>query len=272
VARRIFLRTIADGEESAGAVDAEMGGGTSDGRARFRSIQSWEDAYGLSLGLLLIAILLPVLVEAGEVLTVTTAGITLLACLIALHSSNVRSWLLWLTTGACVVGAAIAVVDGITTSDDLRAVAIATFGFVLFITPVTVLARISRHQVITPRTLYGALTVYLLLGLAFSFLYQAMDKTDQGSFPAISADHDRGAYAYYSFITITTTGYGDIVPATSPARSLATFEVIIGQVFLVVIVARVVSMLGHERPPSDHGLVRRIHREDAPPEEPTPDA
>jgi hypothetical protein len=260
VARRLFLRSGKDDEELA-ELDPEMGGDAS----RWSRATSWEDAYGLSLALLLLAMLLPVFIGPGELLTVLTGSITIVACLIALHSSNAKPWLLWATTILCFLGLAVGVLEDLFDSREMRAIAIATSGLLLFVTPVTVLARIARHKVITPRTLYGALTVYLLLALAFSFLYQAMDKSDQGSFPAISEEHDRGAYAYYSFITITTTGYGDIVPATASARSLATFEVVIGQVFLVVIVARVVSMLGHERLPSEHRLVRGIHREDGEP-------
>jgi hypothetical protein len=259
VARRLFLRSASDDEERE-PEDPEMGGDAS----QWNRLTGWEDAYGFSLLLLLVSLLLPVFVDAGTFLTTFTAALVVTACLIALHSSRVRAALLWVTTALCAIGAAILTFDEITESDDLRAVALVCLGLLFVVTPIAILVRIARHKVVTPRTLYGALTVYLLLGIGFSFLYQALNRSDPGSFPAITSEHDRGAYAYYSFITLTTTGYGDIVPATSSARSLATFEVVIGQVFLVVIVARVVSMLGHERPPSTHRLVDRIHREDPP--------
>ena len=58
-----------------------------------------------------------------------------------------------------------------------------------------------------------------------------------------------GDYSYFSFVTLTTLGYGDLVPRSDIARTLAVFEAILGQVFLVTAVARIVSLIGSERGP-----------------------
>jgi hypothetical protein len=241
--------------DDAAPEDPEMGGSP----PGWRHWSSWEDAYGLTLALLLLTLILPIFVGQTRRLTFLTSIIGLAACLIALHSSRVRPAIFWAAVGAVALGLGALVVDIVRPSSGAHGLLTICVGSVLLITPPAILVRIARHKVITPRTLCGALSVYLLAGLAFSFLYQAIDYYDAHAFDGIARD-DRAAFAYYSFITLTTTGYGDIVPTARVSRSLAVFEVLMGQIFLVVIVARVVSMLGHERMPRSNALARRIHR------------
>jgi len=232
--------------------------------AEEREGRSWrsrdfQDEYGIALGLFFLVMLLPVVLPEERWANTLTASVAALGALVALHSSRVQPWLLRATTAAAVVIVLIVVLRDPNESE--RAAFYIAVAFVLFITPVAILVRIAHHRIITPRTLYGALCVYLLLGLGFSFLYQALDHFDQSSFPAITST-DRVAFAYYSFITLTTVGYGDIAPATDAARQSAVFEAVLGQVFLVVVVARVVSMLGHERDTKARPVLGRIHRAD----------
>src|SRR5215204_4233480 len=231
-------------------------GGTPN-RPRWKGVRTWEDAYGIALLLLLAVLVLPMLMESGRSLTAASSVVGVTGCLVALHSSKVRPAVFWTAVAAAGLTFLGLLVDLADPSVGARAAISLGVGLILLLTPAAILARIARHRIITPRTLYGALCVYLLIGLAFSFFYQALDH-------AVENLHhdDRSAYGYYSFVTMTTTGYGDIVPTSQEARSLAVFEVVIGQIFLVVIVARVVSMLGRERAPSDHALARRLHRDD----------
>jgi hypothetical protein len=74
---------------------------------------------------------------------------------------------------------------------------------------------------------------------------------------------DGAALAYFSFVTLATLGYGDIVPTTQLARNLAVLETIIGQVFLVVVVARVVTTLGRMREIAPTQDRRRMGKERA---------
>ncbi len=99
----------------------------------------------------------------------------------------------------------------------------------------------------------GALSTYLLLGLMWGFAYQVLEAAWPGSF-AISGQvltHDAGphyvaphwgALFYFSFVTITTTGYGDVTPVNMMARQLAITEAVVGQFYMVVLVARLVSL------------------------------
>src|SRR5262245_61792077 len=139
-----------------------MGGsemGSSGDPGRFRRWESWEDAYGLTLALLLLTLLLPIFVEASRRLTAATGVTSLVACLIALHSSKVRPFVFWIAVGAFGVAVAAAVLDLVTDRDGYGVLAVCV-GAVLLLTPPAILVRIARHRVITPRTLYGALSVY----------------------------------------------------------------------------------------------------------------
>ncbi|BEQ14843.1 potassium channel family protein [Desulfoferula mesophila] len=101
-------------------------------------------------------------------------------------------------------------------------------------------------------TIAGALNGYLLMGLMWGFAYQAVEASWSGSFhiPAQLLEtvrsslyaYDLPALFYFSFVTITTTGYGDITPLTPIAGQLAITESVVGQFYMVVLVARLVSL------------------------------
>lgn len=96
-------------------------------------------------------------------------------------------------------------------------------------------------------TVFGAVCGYFLLGLFWAFVYVGIEKIDPGTF-AFSEALDSEAserlteLLYFSFVTITTLGYGDITPVGDLARALVVLEAFIGQVYLVVLVARLVSL------------------------------
>ena len=97
----------------------------------------------------------------------------------------------------------------------------------------------------------GAICVYLLIGLAFGSLYEMLDAVIPGSFrfPADTAWTASSSlrYRYFSFITLATVGYGDVTPATPLAGTLATLEAIVGQLYIGITVARLVSLSLVER-------------------------
>lgn len=92
----------------------------------------------------------------------------------------------------------------------------------------------------------GTIAVYLAVGLAFSLIYAAAKGFDTYAFPAMEGI-SLGEFNYFSFVTMTTLGYGDVTPPTDVPRAPAVLQTILGQIFLVVVVARVVSLLGSER-------------------------
>lgn len=89
----------------------------------------------------------------------------------------------------------------------------------------------------------GAIAVYLLLGLAWAHGYAIVDTLIPGSFHStVGSLFSVSEWYYYSFATLTTLGYGDIVPIKQVSRSLATGEALTGQLYLTVLIARLVAL------------------------------
>ena len=97
----------------------------------------------------------------------------------------------------------------------------------------------------TSETVLGALCSYVLLGLTFAFLYLAVSELrDAPVLRPGRAPHQQSEYLYYSFVTLTTLGFGDLSPTVGLPQALTALEALIGQVFLVTLVARLVTLWG----------------------------
>ncbi len=111
--------------------------------------------------------------------------------------------------------------------------------------PVLVIRRIAQHTIVGSRTVLGAITAYLQIGVAYAALYQAVGVWS--SVPPFGTPQESSAYMYLSMTTMSTLGIGDIAPTTELARLLVSSEAVLGQVFLVTIVAIVVSQFAGGR-------------------------
>jgi hypothetical protein len=98
----------------------------------------------------------------------------------------------------------------------------------------------SATKEVSAEHVYAALSAYLLAGLYFGLLYWILEKIGPGTF-ASPGDFSRSSGIYFSFVTLATVGYGDILPRTDVARGLAIFEGVGGQLFLAVFIARLLS-------------------------------
>jgi Ion channel len=133
-------------------------------------------------------------------------------------------------------------------------VAVTVFTIIFFAyIAVFIVIHVARSKQITADTISAALCVYLLAGLVWSAMYSIIYLHDPGAFamPPMRASESAGMapiraevfrLIYFSFATLTTTGYGDITPASALSRGLAVLEMILGQFYVAVIVARLVSL------------------------------
>jgi hypothetical protein len=104
-----------------------------------------------------------------------------------------------------------------------------------------------RAAVVDAEHIFAALDAYLLAGLIFGVCYWLLDQTWPASFGvAAESDLDLARAIYFSFVTIATVGYGDVVPASDSARGLAILEAVGGQMYLTVLVARLVSLYSQQ--------------------------
>ena len=119
--------------------------------------------------------------------------------------------------------------------------------FFLIYTAYRVLMHVLRSDEVTSESIFAALSVFLLLGMIWSMFYFGLESFQPGSFKGLGTlgDYSGGlgsSCLYYSYVTLTTLGYGDVTPVTSVARSLSYVEALMGQLFLAVLVARLVGM------------------------------
>jgi hypothetical protein len=116
-------------------------------------------------------------------------------------------------------------------------------GCLLFIfTAAIILAYLFSEDKITGDMIVGAICVYFLLGLIWAFVFSTLEALQPGSFNMPQGTVSQATFTYYSYVTLTTLGYGDITPIGSPARSLALLEAIMGPLYLAVLIARLVGI------------------------------
>jgi len=115
-----------------------------------------------------------------------------------------------------------------------------------------VFVQVFRAGPITIRRIQGAIAAYMLIALMFAAIYVCIDVSSPGAFGGTPPTpdgvlHPTGRFAYFSFCTLTTVGYGDVVAIHPFARSMAMLEALIGQLFPAVLLARLVSLEIEER-------------------------
>lgn len=165
--------------------------------------------------------------------------------------SRVHPWVVRLSVLAAVVGiaGAGAALFGSGQFGNSSAAVVALLYLVL--TPPAIVAGLDKQfraaGAVTLQTMFGVLCLYLLIGLLFGATYAAIDQLS--STPFFTSDvHGRDRFLYFSYTTLTTVGYGDLVAATSLGRALAVAEALIGQLYLVTVVAVIISNLRPARP------------------------
>jgi hypothetical protein len=109
------------------------------------------------------------------------------------------------------------------------------------------LVRLVQDRGVGVQAVFGALAVYLLVGLTFGFFIGAIATGFHGTYFAQGTDGTQSQRLYYSFTVLTTTGFGDLTARTPPGRALAVLEMLIGQLYLVTVIATLVGNLRGRR-------------------------
>lgn len=116
-------------------------------------------------------------------------------------------------------------------------------GLLVFATIAAIAVGVVDQDEVNPHSVTGAICIYVLLGMLFVFLYSAVAALGDGSLFAQGTDGTRAARLYFSYVTLTTVGYGDYTPGGELGRTLAVLEALIGQLYLVTVLALLVSRL-----------------------------
>jgi len=201
-----------------------------------------SDAFGLVFALVLITYTLASLLEnrgwTSVVLTLATSATSV----VALTSSHARARFVRVVLVLSVLTVLLAAVGA--AADDRTWLNVATVIQVslLAVAMAAVLRRVVMSPEVGSRTILGALSVYAVLGILFTFLYGVIERVQGGAFFEGHPHPASSDFLFFSYTTLTTTGYGNLVPGGQPGRLISGLEMMAGQIFLVTLVAGLVSL------------------------------
>ncbi|HEY5053310.1 MAG TPA: ion channel, partial [Solirubrobacterales bacterium] len=214
-----------------------------------------SDAYGLVLVLVLTTYVLASLLSnhgwSAVIITLSASATSV----VALTSSEAHRITLNIAIPSSALSVLLAVIGAITGGHLWLNIASFIEIALLTLASLAILRRVVTSAEVGFRTILGAISVYTILGILFTFAYGTIDRLQGGVFFSETAHAKGGDFLFFSYTTLTTTGYGDLVPAGQPGRMVAGLEMMIGQIFLVTLVAGLVSLW---RP--GEGLRRRQER------------
>jgi hypothetical protein len=118
---------------------------------------------------------------------------------------------------------------------------------------VGVVRSLRTRQTVTLEAVFGVLSVYLLIGLFFAYVYGAIDRLGSEPFFAQQVGGSVSECVYFSFTTLATVGYGDLTARSNLGHTLSVSEALVGQIYLVTIVSLIVANLGRGRSASRSG-------------------
>ncbi|HMF83813.1 MAG TPA: potassium channel family protein [Acidimicrobiia bacterium] len=202
---------------------------------------STEDAYGLLLAIIILTFVLLSQVDPARWTRLVVAPSVGAMLLLALYASRARFELVRAAVIALAVSYLIVFAEALFDSEAFKGSIYLIYGLLLLITPLVIINRILRHPEVQVSTILGAICAYMLIGMVFGFVYALIGRID----PPFFAKHgpvDQFDYFYFSYACLTTVGFGDFVSRGDFGRALSVLEAAFGQVFLVTLIARLVSL------------------------------
>ena len=199
------------------------------------------DSYGSVLLLILFTYGFSVTVTAtwAASLVITVQIATVWA---VLHVSRARRSVRRIASVLLLISALAAAINLFVGKETIGEGAVALMSAVLYlIAPVSIARSLLYRRAVDVQTVLGAIDIYLLVGMLFAFVYRFLGVVQPSLFFGLHGDGKVPQDLFFSFTTLTTTGYGNLVPAGNPGQTFAVAEMLIGQLFLVTAVAKVIS-------------------------------
>jgi Ion channel len=223
--------------------------------ARMRASHSYWAVLGLIFVTFFLSALLPESSWAASTILLVGAATLLVAIWTAGWAMTEQTFSVALATAA----AAGAMLNLFWRNEALTA-ALGIVGGLVTIAIAVVIARgaIAQREV-NSRSVAGAICVYVQLGMMFTFVYGTLATLNSGPFFAQGTDGTRPLRLYFSYVTLATIGYGDYTAAGNLGRALAVLEALAGQLYLVTVVAVVVTRLGR---PGRGTFIRKAEDDD----------
>jgi hypothetical protein len=207
------------------------------------------DSYGSVLLLILFTYLFSVGVTASWAasLVITVQIGTVWA---VLHVSGARRPVRRMAGVLLLISALAAIINLFVGRETTGQGAVAFMSAVLYlIAPFSITRSLIFRREVDLQTVLGAIDIYLLIGMLFAFVYRFLGVVQPSAFFGAAGDGKLPQDLFFSFTTLTTTGYGNLIPAGNPGQTFAVAEMLIGQLFLVIAVAKVISAFTPARLP-----------------------
>jgi len=190
--------------------------------------------------------------SSGPVEQVIVSALLSVTLLLSLWIADARPWIM---RSACLVAVAViatTVVEvAINGNEQARAAQVAGALLVALAPPAIILGVVrdlrSKRRV-TLEAVLGVLSVYILIGMFFAFVYGSLNNLGGENLFAGGGTATIAKCLYFSFTTLTTVGYGDVTTRTNLGHTLSASEALIGQIYLVTVVSLIVANLGRGRP------------------------
>jgi hypothetical protein len=211
---------------------------------RDRFALSEGSRYGIVLVLLIGAITVTIVWPPGTLSSLLTAALEGASVFVAIGARPGRrgSRLLLL-----VVVVASITVTGLATGSVESGIREFLNAGVIAALPVIIVLRYRRFLYVNVQTVLGAICIYLVIGILFASFDAGLSDLSRRPFFAEASNATPSQYMYFSFITLTTVGYGDLTPGFGAARALAVSEALTGQLYLVTVVALLVGRISRDR-------------------------
>ena len=230
------------------AILADVNASTS--TSRLRELGS-EHRLGGLLALILVSLIFQLSVPdtaGSRLVVVLLQGATLLVALVA---SGARRVVVRVAAVVVAISMATAVAALFGDSDlsptSSRLVTLLLVGLAPVAIAIGIVRDVKAQRAVTLRTMFGVLCIYLLIGMFFSFCFHVIQQLSDEPFFAKNVSGNVSEFLYYSFTALTTTGFGDFTAGNNLGRSLSITEALIGQIYLVTVVALIVGNLRPRR-------------------------
>jgi Ion channel len=211
------------------------------------------NAFGLVLLLLVATYVVASLTSFAGWSAVAALALGCAGATVGLASAGAGTVIVRLTAALAAGSVTLAVLAELSDERAFLAVAALTQALLLASAAAAVLRAVIGALEVSFRTILGAISVYLIFGLLFTSLYVAIDRLQEGRFFSIG-EPQTGDFIFFSFTTLTTTGYGNLVPDGQPGKMFAGLEMLLGQIFLVTLIAGLVSLWRPRRRGDGGGL------------------
>ena len=201
--------------------------------------------YGLLLLMLLATFVFVGVAPQGHWATFLILVLESATLLVALAASDARQGAFVFASVVIVLALAASVSELIFNKGDrMLATTAVVCALLVVVAPFSLIRGVVKRRKLDTRTVLAALCLYVMLGLFFAFIFQVIQSADAHPFFTQGRTGNPSEFMYFSFATLTTVGYGDFTAAFNGGRTLSVFEAMVGQVYLVTVVALLVSNLG----------------------------